>query len=517
MSQIRSNLLIISKDNTNLSSSLRAVNLDGTVMLDIKNDGTSQFGAGFKILSGGNAASVTGLFPIYGGYGGSFEASFIGVTSDISIGGAIIFNTSGFSKIYGNGNYGIIYSSIAGDQLHDFRGNIKILGSDSSSLNYALKVDNSSSGPLLYVRNDGYVSGNGHSSSSGFLIGSSSGYIGADGLFTIGSLDKSSNFTFLITGANYQTLGFDSVYTTNTRIQQNAGGVGINIFTTAHDGYSYLSQLKLGIGFNNTSSVNDVTATIHAKGTDSTSSNYALKLENSASVSLLSVRNDGLITTTNSSGGTIGIKNVFETDLYNTYLQIEPAAPSSNKFYISTVGYGFWNYGSSNPNISPIDGTNLSYKNIGFEIVTHDSTSKFIRFNVTDPSSYIQYYAGYNDASFNFQSDIFKFGKNGTYNFLQIDATNAGAGITKMGLGALGALSNITALLHLKSDDSTSLNYALKVDNSSSSPLLYVRNDGRISAPLIQTGNVGLSTGDLYLDTASNIAANGDLVVGRKA
>jgi len=33
----------------------------------------------------------------------------------------------------------------------------------------------------------------------------------------------------------------------------------------------------------------------------------------------------------------------------------------------------------------------------------------------------------------------------------------------------------------------------------------------------IQNGNAGLSTGDLYYDTAANILANGDMVVGRKA
>lgn len=39
---------------------------------------------------------------------------------------------------------------------------------------------------------------------------------------------------------------------------------------------------------------------------------------------------------------------------------------------------------------------------------------------------------------------------------------------------------------------------------------------GGINFPSVQVGNAGLSSGDLYFDTAANILANGDLVCGRK-
>ena len=42
-----------------------------------------------------------------------------------------------------------------------------------------------------------------------------------------------------------------------------------------------------------------------------------------------------------------------------------------------------------------------------------------------------------------------------------------------------------------------------------------IKSGGGINMSL-QTGNAGLSSGDLYVDTAANILANGDLVVGRK-
>jgi len=41
-------------------------------------------------------------------------------------------------------------------------------------------------------------------------------------------------------------------------------------------------------------------------------------------------------------------------------------------------------------------------------------------------------------------------------------------------------------------------------------------NSPLINIPTIQTGNSGLSTGDLYIDTAANILANGDLILARK-
>lgn len=43
-----------------------------------------------------------------------------------------------------------------------------------------------------------------------------------------------------------------------------------------------------------------------------------------------------------------------------------------------------------------------------------------------------------------------------------------------------------------------------------------VYNNGGIFAPNVQVGNAGLSSGDLYVDTAANILANGDKILARK-
>ena len=119
-------LHVLGVDATSSNYALKIQDSAATNLLFVRNDGQSKFGNGFTVLAGGTSASVTGNFPIYGGFGGSFEASRIGLTSDISIGGALQLGNSGFSKIYSDGNYGIIYSSTAGNTQHQFIGNITV-------------------------------------------------------------------------------------------------------------------------------------------------------------------------------------------------------------------------------------------------------------------------------------------------------------------------------------------------------------------------------------------------------
>ena len=159
-----------------------------------------------------------------------------------------------------------------------------------------------------------------------------------------------------------------------------------------------------------------VSGLTYMKGIDSTSSNYALKVDNSASSPLLYVRNDGRI-----------------------------------------------EFGSiTNP-------------------------AEFFYF---DPTT-IEFYVSVGNQSLNLSTDL--FGLYDLYNFIQSGDSGGGSSLTM-------AVTN---------------NFFIR-EYVSNSLLFNVTSAGKINAPLLPTSNAGLSTGDLYIDTAANILANGDKVVGWK-
>jgi hypothetical protein len=131
---------------------LKIDNSANTSLFSIKNDGTSQFQNGFKILSTANAASVNGLFPIFGGYGGSFEADYFGAYIGVST-PFVDFGNSGYTRI--SAVAGVITYHASSGNIFD--SGVSIKGLDSTSLTYSLKSENSTSTTGLYVRNDGFT------------------------------------------------------------------------------------------------------------------------------------------------------------------------------------------------------------------------------------------------------------------------------------------------------------------------------------------------------------------------
>lgn len=74
-----------------------------------------------------------------------------------------------------------------------------------------------------------------------------------------------------------------------------------------------------------------------------------------------------------------------------------------------------------------------------------------------------------------------------------------------------------SARVHIKGVDNLVGTYAVKVDNLAGITNLFsITNSGVINILATQTGNAALVSGDLYVDTPANIAANGDLTVARK-
>lgn len=296
--------------------------------------------------------------------------------------------------------------------------------------------------------------------------------------------------------------------------------------------------------------LSSATARVHIKGTDSTLSNYSLKIENSASDSLFSIRNDGFATIYNMNIGRGG--GLVST---NTVLGVAAIANASGG-QNTGVGYAVLNTltsGGSNTaigyavlanittgttnigiGVSAMQVSNPSYSiGIGGGVLYQSSGTgntgighgNFYNLNSGNYNTALGYnagaavlhLAGNNNVFIGYMADV---SVNNLTNAIAIGA-NAQVGASNsmvLGNGVNVAIGTSTPLakLHIQGINSTSSNYALKIDNSTSSPLLYVRDDGLLSAPLLPTSNAGLATGDFYIDTAANILANGDKVIGWK-
>lgn len=205
------------------------------------------------------------------------------------------------------------------------------------------------------------------------------------------------------------------------------------------------------------------TAKVHIKGAGSTAATFGLKIYNSASTPLFSIKNDGVALFSSILDGSGG-----GTDNYS---------------YTSTSG-----------------GLQISYNSFGGSAsIFNYSTGGSIGTAINEISGFYQI-ASANRISLKTKSD--------SKSHFWMDGSNGFIGIGDNYFVA-------SAQLHVVGFDST-INYALKIDNSSLSSLLYIKNDGKIGMQSLPSSNAGLLTGDLYVDTAANILANGDKIVGWK-
>ena len=208
------------------------------------------------------------------------------------------------------------------------------------------------------------------------------------------------------------------------------------------------SGTTFGVGTNNP------TATIHAKGIDSTDSNYGLKVQNSGGTDNLVVRNDGNVgigtsspTRVLDSRGTFNLQPSTNTFLRFDGTAIEMQVGSTNNSLVIN---------RDNQGISQLKGsgevsiTNVSDLN---SITLGDSMSIKENYGIS-----------------------FSRSDNNTYGLW--DSTNYRLKIGNLGLNQ--QLSSITSTLHVLGSDNTSSNYGLKVDNYTGGTNLVVRNDGNV-------------------------------------
>lgn len=195
------------------------------------------------------------------------------------------------------------------------------------------------------------------------------------------------------------------------------------------------------------------TSRLQIVGSDSTSSNYALKVQNSGGANSLVVRND----------------NQVMVNADNT--------PADIRFYTKANGstdYPLYVANSGSLNILAVRGNGKINANtggdydVGFQI--GNQFNEFMPFRVKN----------YNNQA------LFAVYENG------FTSTNGRANFGS------NAISLPNAIVQIVGSDSTSSNYSLKIDNSASSPLLYVRNDGLILANNLPTSASGLPSGAIW-------------------
>ena len=256
---------------------------------------------------------------------------------------------------------------------------------------------------------------------------------------------------------------------------------------------------SVGIG------VTTPTSKLHVVGSGSTSATYSLKIDNSSSSPLFWLQDEGHIGIGTNPHSARKVY-IYDTDATTVYgmtieksnadlvrgLQIQVASSDNTCdgiFIESTAvsgqnGYAgkFFSEGTGSNNRSVYSQVRNGALNYAFDGLVDAGTNGNSRvFNgLLQGTSTANDYGVYisNQSSGNF-----------THHGGYFDVTSSTAG------------TNIAGYF---SATAGTLNYAL-----------YLANGGANFGSL-QTGNTGLATGDLYVDTAANILANGDLIVARK-
>lgn len=201
---------------------------------------------------------------------------------------------------------------------------VHIHGADSTSSNYALKVDNSASSPLLYVKNDGYVNvGLGN-----ITLGVHTAAPSVSAIF-MGATPTSSNYALAYNGGNVYLNGDVLSYS----IAGSVKGITNSSYTQFYQPFAIGTLAPSG------SNAFVVSGESYLRGISSTSADYALKVDNLASSPLLYVRNDGNVGISTASpiakldvNGSIRSENL-------TASQIVATDASKNLVSLSTATY----------------------------------------------------------------------------------------------------------------------------------------------------------------------------------
>lgn len=302
--------------------------------------------------------------------------------------------------------------------------------------------------------------------------------------------------------------GGDATFTiygnANGTIKIWSDAAGSDTFSVIGGNMPTISSLASGLMFTDASwtfgnSVTPPTAKVHIIGATSDNTTYALKVENNSVSPILSVRNDGLIGIgTNSPTEKLTIANgniigsnaggfMILSDNANNFISLNDSGVGRTKVegFLDVVIQNVWSFNTAiKPSIISLEkidgGAGAIAGVINIKVDRSGISGSAIKLGSADGTP---------------QRSIF------------IDVDNNFSGFN---------YNTPSAVVHIKGKTILAADTAFAIINNAITSLFSIQNSGLIKAPGLQVGNAGLASGDLYVDTAANILANGDLVVGRK-
>lgn len=319
-------------------------------------------------------------------------------------------------------------------------------------------------------------------------------------------------------------------------------GNGLDIFSFT----GAINNQKVGI---NTLSPS---ATLHLKGVDSVSSSYSLKIDDVAGNPLFSVRNDGQVNS--NDGYSYNGNRLLQSDFFlgNNFLGSYgfDNTPGNTGTFVNAIGYGAGQSNTGNSvsvmgEFSGLNNTGINVIGLGPQALQGNTGNNVFA-------------AGYQAGLGNTGNNVFGLGNFSIYNNTVNDAVIIGSAraasaaflemwvgvgpnkagteakhqfVIRQGSIATGvidnSMTNVDLIFAGAVGTGTGRGGALKMQVAPASgvssgvqntlvDVFIAKQSSVLNLPAIQTGNAGLVTGDLYVDTAANVLANGDLVVARK-
>lgn len=350
--------------------------------------------------------------------------------------------------------------SLTIDTDRDWNSNtgFNITGRTSDSTTNGLKVQNSGGTVNFVVRNDGNVG-----------IGTSTP---SSKLHVVGPNSSSPTALFESNATNNTSYTVRAIATT-TNTQSNVG-----LYSYVSGGYANLGLwVEEGLScfgpFNSDSKV-------YIKGSDSSSSNYGLKVQNSGGTNTLQVRNDGLITVNDVTNGSDSSNSV-------RFYQTIPTT--------GTYNYGFYSAGAP---------TYANYAAVGNTSRTHfyssESPKTAYEADMAAPVS-SPYRAG-------FGASVIGINTGGTNVALYSDVRNGVSNYTIYSVNGDSFFNKTSMTLNGKTNGSDSV---FSVNNSGGTNNFVVRNDGYVTG----NGNEVTGKNNFTLGHSNNIIGGAGLTVGR--